>query len=46
VERTVTTWMKEHSVEFCCDGFEKLVHHWRKCVWQMVVIMWRSKCRW
>jgi hypothetical protein len=24
--------MKEHSVEFCHDGFEKLVHRWRKCM--------------
>jgi hypothetical protein len=45
MERTVRTWMKKQSVEFFRDGSEKLVHRWQKCVWRMVVIMWRSKYR-
>lgn len=24
--------MKEQRMEFFCDGFEKLFHHWQKCV--------------
>lgn len=24
--------MKKQSVEFFCDGFEKLVHRWWNCV--------------
>lgn len=30
--RTVRTWMKKQSVGLFCDSFEKLVHHWQKCV--------------
>ncbi|GFG30270.1 hypothetical protein Cfor_04429 [Coptotermes formosanus] len=44
VERTIRTWMKKQSLEFFHNSFEKLVHCWQKCVWRMVVIMWRSKC--
>jgi hypothetical protein len=25
-------WMKEQSKEFFSDDFEKLFHHWKKCV--------------
>ena len=32
VERTVRTWIKKQGVEFFHDGFEKLIHYWRK-VW-------------
>jgi hypothetical protein len=32
VERYVRTWMKKQIVEFFCDGFEKLVCLWQKCV--------------
>ncbi|GFG29112.1 hypothetical protein Cfor_00279 [Coptotermes formosanus] len=32
VERIVRTWMKKQSLEFFCDGFQKLRHHWKKCV--------------
>lgn len=32
VEKSVRTWMKKQSVEFCCDIFQKLIHRWQKCV--------------
>jgi hypothetical protein len=31
VERS-QDWIKKQSVAFFRDGFEKLVHHWWKCV--------------
>jgi hypothetical protein len=32
MERIVRTWTKKKSVAFFHDGFQKLVHHWKKCV--------------
>lgn len=32
VMNTVRTWLRKQSVEFYCDGIQKLVHRWRKCV--------------
>ena len=32
LERTVRSWMKERSVDFFHDGFEKLDHCWLNCV--------------
>lgn len=48
-----SVWLKWRGGEDCQDLDEEtkfgvllwLVHCWQKCVWRMVVIMWRSKCK-
>ena len=31
-EWAVRGWLWKQNVDFFCDGFKKLVHHWQECV--------------
>jgi hypothetical protein len=39
VERTYRTSLEQENVQFCCDGFEEVVHCWRKCVVKQIEII-------